>query len=105
MKLLTKEIENNLRRHPIYSQDGKGLKAELVVKFFLPSGAATWLITEGEKKENGDWELFGYATIDGSTWEWGYVMLSMLEAIRDPVFHLPVERDLYAGVTVEDEVR
>lgn len=69
MKLMTKEIENELLKHPIYSQDGKGVESEVIVKYFNPFGSGTWLITEGEKQEDGDWMLFGYCHIH--VWEWG----------------------------------
>ena len=32
MELLTKQIIRKFEEHPIYSQDGKGLKAEVLVK-------------------------------------------------------------------------
>ena len=38
-----------------------------------------WVITEGEKQEDGDWLLFGLCEIYCR--EWGYVMLSELEGI------------------------
>ena len=92
MKLLTKEIEKRLEAFPYGSQDGKGLDAEVVVKFFNPMGAGTWLITEGEKQTYGDWLLYGYCHI--FEWEWGSVMLSELQSVRLP-FGLSIERDLY----------
>ena len=51
MKLMTEELERRFKGFPLYSQDGKGLDAEIVVKYFNPAGAGTWLITEGEKQE------------------------------------------------------
>ena len=95
MELMTKEIEKRLENFPIGSQDDKGMDAEVVVKYFNPYGAGTWLITEGEKTEGGDWELFGYCHI--LEWEWGYVMLSELESIVIPPFGLGIERDMYLG--------
>ena len=70
MKLLTKEIEKKLEKSPYGSKDGMGMDAPLVVKFFNPSGAGTWLITEGEKQENGDWLLYGYCHIQEWEWVW-----------------------------------
>ena len=92
MKLMTKEIEKAFEKYPLYSQDGKGEDAEVVVKYFNPCGAGTWLITEGEKQEDGDWMFFGYCCI--TEWEWGYVMLSELEGVRLP-FGLSIEREMY----------
>ena len=42
-------------------------------------GSGTWLITKGEKQEDGDWLFFGYCHI--FCWEWGYVTLSELESV------------------------
>lgn len=94
MLLMTKELEKAFEKYPLYSQDGKGMEAEVVVKYFNPCGAGTWLITEGEKLENGDWEFFGYCCI--TDWEWGYVHLSELESVKLP-FGLKIERELYGG--------
>ena len=86
MKLMTQEIASKLPR--LYSQDGKGMDAEVIVKYFNPRGAGTWLITEGEKQDDGDWLLFGYCHI--FEWEWGYVLLSELESVGY------IERDLFS---------
>lgn len=93
MKLLTEEIISQFEAHPIGSQDGKGLHAEVLVKYFNPCGSGTWLITEAER-EGDDWRLYGYCHI--FEWEWGYLLLSELESLRLP-FGLNVERDLYPG--------
>ena len=97
MKLMTKEIEQKLSRYPFGSQEQKDLDAEVIVKYFYPYGRGTWLIIEGEKFENGDWQLFGYCHI--YEWEWGYIWLSQLEAIHAPkCFGCGgIERDLHIG--------
>ena len=87
MKLMTKEVEKKFEQYPLGSQDGKGEDAEIIVKFFNPFGVGTWLITEGEKQEDGNWLLFGYCHI--FEWEWGYVALNELQDIGY------IERDLY----------
>ena len=104
MKLLTKEIENKLEKAPFGSKDGDGLDAKLIVKYFNPYGAGTWLITEGEKQEDGDWMLYGFCHI--FEWEWGTVMLSELESVHPfPAYpKLGIERDYYATGTVRDHV-
>lgn len=94
MRLMTKGLEEKLRKSPLYSKDGQGLDAEVVVKFFNPFGAGTWLITEGDQMPDGDWELFGYCHI--FEWEWGYVLLSELESLG------MIERDLHASGTVRE---
>ena len=97
MKLITKELEEAFEKHPLYSSEDKAMDAEVVVKYFNPIGRGSWLITEAEKQENGDFLMFGYCHI--FEWEWGYVLLSELENIELP-FGLTIERDLYARGTV-----
>jgi len=102
MKLMTKEIERKLAGRPVGSTDGQGVNAEVVVKYFTPWGAGTWLVTEGERQPDGDWLLYGKAFL--FEWEWGYTLLSDLERVRGP-FGLGVERDLYARGTVAELTR
>ena len=102
MLLMTKELEKAFEKYPLGSQDGLMEEAEVVVKYFNPYGAGTWLITEGEKQPDGDWLLFGYCHI--FEWEWGYVMLSELESVKLP-FGLSIEREMYgAGGKVKDYI-
>lgn len=101
MLLMTQELERKFEKAPLYSKEGKMENAEVVVKYFNPVGAGTWLITEGEKQENGDWLMFGYCHI--FEWEWGYVYLSELENVRLP-FGMTIERDLHASGTVKELV-
>lgn len=96
MKLLTKEIRETLPG--LYSQDGKGGKAVVHVKFFCPdAGPWTWYATEGEPVLDDfgaeiDFQLFGL--VHGLEKELGYFNLSELEQARGPL-GLPIERDLY----------
>ena len=94
-KIITKEIVKMMEKYPLYSQDGKGLDAKLLFKVFNPYGSGTWLITEAEKQEDGDYLLYGLCHL--FEWEWGYVMLSDLLTTRINVFgcKLPLERDIY----------
>lgn len=107
MKLMTKELEKKFEKYPLYSQDGMGGKAKVLVKYFNPVGAGTWLITEGNKLENGDYEMFGYCHLgDDDFAELGYVMLSELENIT--LFGgLKIERDLYLAdnITLYDAMK
>ena len=100
MKLLTAGIIRNLEKHPFGSQEGKGDDGQVLVKFF-GGGAYTFLVTEGDKQENGDWLLFGKAT-HGFGWEWGYTLLSEIENMKFPPFGLGAEREMYlaSGATV-----
>lgn len=92
MELVTKEIEEKFNEHPFGSQDGLGKEAEVLVKYFNPMGAGTWLITEAEKQKDGDWLMYGYCHI--FEWEWGYVSLNELKNLDLP-FDMKIERDLY----------
>ncbi len=95
MKLITKELEETFKKYPIGSQDGLGGRAKVIAKFFNPVGPGTWLITEANKLENEDYEMFGYCHLgDDEMAELGYVNLSQLEELQLP-FGLKVERDLY----------
>ena len=107
MKLITKELEKKFKKYPLYSQDGLGGDAKVIAKFFNPIGAGTWLITEGNKLDNGDYEMFGYCHLgDDFNAEFGYVMLSDLENIKLPL-GMSIERDLYLkeGQTLIDVMK
>ena len=79
MELINEELKKVFKNYPLYSQDGKGQKAIVIVKYFFPLSDATWIITEAEECPDGDWRLFGYICI--TDWEWGYVMLSELQKV------------------------
>lgn len=82
------------------SQNGFEGDAEVLVKYFNPVGAGTWLITEAKKLDDGDWELYGYCHI--LDWEWGFVMLSELKNYKGPL-GIGIERDLYtSGKYIKD---
>ena len=100
MKLMTKEIEKKFEKYPLKSQDGKGMDAEVVVKFFNPMGVGTWIITEGEQVED-DFIMFGYCDLGFA--EWGTVSLNELKAINLPM-GLKIERDKHIkkGAKVKD---
>ena len=89
---MTKEVERKLEKFPLYSQDGKGDDADIIVKFFNPCGAGTWYVLEGKKFPNGDWAFFGL--VDLYEREYGYFTLSELQSVKLP-FGLTIERDLY----------
>ena len=91
MKLLTKAIEQKLLKSPLGSRDGDK-RPGVIVKFFNPTGAGTWYVTEGQKLEDGDWEFYGLADIHES--ELGYFRLSELQSFRGR-FGLGIERDLH----------
>jgi hypothetical protein len=93
-KLMTKELEELLKKNPLYSHEGNGKDAEILIKYFNPYGVGTWLVTEGNKLEDGDWEFFGWVNL-GYEWECGYFTLSQLEEIRIDCYgyKFPIERE------------
>ena len=96
-KLMTKEIEKLIAKYPYLSQDGKGLDAKVLVKYFLPCSGATWYITEGEKLENGDYILYGWVNLGyGCGYEFGPVSLSELDSLKVKFFYsyVQIERDI-----------
>ena len=107
MNLMTKELEKLFEKYPLGSQDGLGGQAKFIVKYFNPVGVGTWFITEGNKLDNGNYEMFGYCHLgDDEYAELGYVMLSELEKLNLP-FGLKIERDLYLSkdCTLVDAIR
>lgn len=110
MKLLTKEVEKLLP--PLYSQE-KVKDPMVKVKFFNPTGSATWWIIEGEWEkhtEDGDeylddYIMFGYCMLFGpDEAELGYVSMNELQAIKGR-FGLGIERDLYWSAQLLSEVK
>lgn len=98
MKLMTKELERALP--PLYSQDTKDAsEVQVIVRYFTPSGAATWYVTEYDP-ETG--LMFGLADLGLGYPELGYFSLRELEEYRG-LFGLGVERDLYMHeMTLQD---
>lgn len=88
MKLITKAVEKELAKYPLYSQDSKGDNAIAVCKFFLQG--YTWYVLEAEKADNG-YEFFGI--IVGQHTEYGYFTLSQLESVTGQ-WGLRVEREI-----------
>ncbi len=98
MKLLTKSIEKKL-----LSNQNKDLKETdtVVVKFFNPSGQATWWVHSMDK--NGI--CYGVAQLFGrDTREYGYFDINEIKAIKCPPFGLPIERDMYYTPETFEEI-
>lgn len=95
MKLLTREIEKKFEKYPLYSQDGKGKDAKVLVKFFNPYGAGTWIITEASR-EGDDWLMFGWTDM-GYGWEAGYISYNELASIKIRLgrYEFGLERDIH----------
>lgn len=88
MELLTEELRKTLP--PLYSQEGDD-NPTIHIKFFTPDSEWTWFVTEGSEQD-GEFVFFGF--VEGQAQEWGYFLLSELEAARGPL-GLEIERDLY----------
>jgi hypothetical protein len=88
MDLLPAEVRKLLP--PLYSQEGTQ-DPVAQVKFFTPDSSWTWYATEGSEQDD-DFLFFGY--VIGLESEWGYFVLSELQAAKGPL-GLPIERDLY----------
>jgi hypothetical protein len=89
-KLITKAIEKLAARYPLYSQENAN-DPQVIVKFFDPTGSATWLITEADLEKG---LLFGYATMDGKTWEFGYASLQEIQSVTCR-YGLKIEREAH----------
>jgi hypothetical protein len=97
MQLMTKEIEKLASKYPLQSQDGKGLDARIIVKFFDPTGSWTWYATEYNPEDK---TFYGY--VSGFENELGYFTLEELQSVKG-AFGLGIERDLYfTDKTVKD---
>lgn len=106
MKMITKEIERLMDRFPLYSQDGKGKDAKVLVKVFNPYGGQSWYVLEAGPVVDGDREIYALCTNAGES-EYGYLMLSDLTDTRVNVFgcQLPFERDKWFSGTVADALK
>lgn len=91
MKLMTEGLRKQFKE--IGSQEDTP-NPIIIVKYFNPTGAGTWWITEFD----GDDLLYGYATLGFGEWndEWGYVSLRELMETK-VMLGLGIERDLYCG--------
>lgn len=101
MELITKEIENKMKKYPYGSQDGKSPdEIEVIVKYFNPTGAGTWIATEVSAKTNDDIIFYGLAEL-GHGYEWGTFSLNELKSLKLP-YGMKIERDLYCGNKLSD---
>lgn len=87
-KLLTKELEAGLPA--MYSTDGQGAEALVVVHFFSPYSGWDWYGLEYDPETR---TFFGW--VDGHTGEYGYFRLDELESATLAGGVPAVERDLY----------
>jgi Protein of unknown function (DUF2958) len=107
MKLITKAVEVELAKHPLYSTDGQP-NPEIVVKFFCPWNQWTWYAVEGSatcpecgafdcNEGHGDkTEFTFFGLVIGQERELGYFNLRELESVKGPG-GLRIERDMHFG--------
>lgn len=107
MKLVTQAVLGKLLKFEPYSQDGAGLNAEILCKFFTPDGSWSWFVLEADAVEteggNVDWRFFGIAT-DGEHVEFGYFDFADMKKVRGSLT-LPIERDLHFNIKTVRELR
>lgn len=87
MKLITSSIRKALDKTPYKSQDGKGLEAKVIARYFR--GNMTAYVLESE----GDTKVFGLVDL-GDGFEYGSFDLADYEKINKR-YIVPVERDIY----------
>jgi hypothetical protein len=92
MRLLTRAIQTKLLKNGQAQLDGNEADRKPVLKLFTPWGAATWLLTELDPRDNDT--LFGLCDLGHGEPELGYVSLTELASLRGP-FGLKIERDMY----------
>lgn len=94
MDLLPPDVRAAFARFPIGSQDGRGMDALIVVKYFFPAGRYTLYVTEAEFDDD-DAQFFGYclSPFGEDSDEWGYASLAELRSLR--IRGLTIERDLH----------
>lgn len=97
MNLLTNEIIEKFKAHPLYSQE-ENENPRVLVKYFNPCGIGSWYITEASP-QGDDWLMFGLCDLGEP--ELGYVLLSQLQELRLPA-GLTIERDLYFTGSLAD---
>jgi hypothetical protein len=96
MKLLTKEIREQLLRNGREQAKVKGTRAEKdfwpVVKLFYPAGNQTWLLTELDPDDED--VAWGLCDLGMGFPEFGTVRISELDSFSGP-FALRIERDRF----------
>lgn len=103
MILVTEAITKELEAAPLMSQDGKPkTDVNVIVKFFNPSGAGTWYVTEGQR-QGDDWLFYGLVDLHEA--ELGYFTLSELANMKCPPFGMPIERDIHWSGTLADATK
>lgn len=93
MKLLTKALKAKI---PAIGSQDDVFDPMVICKYFDPTGSWSWYVMEGEEREDGTFEFYGY--VAGTTPEFGYFTLRDLETAKENIRglrSLPIERDMY----------
>ena len=106
MKLITKEIEKEIEKKPLYFYEENDIDtndAKIIVKFF-GGGIWTWWAIEGQKLEDGDIHFYGLV-LGNEGKKFGNFTLRELEDLKFPPFGLGIERDMYfSNKTIKDVI-
>lgn len=100
--LVTKAIEDAIRRTPYGTSDGLRGAAKVIARYFNPYGGGTWYVLEGAHGEGEEWDgdrVYGFVT-RVETPEYGELSLEDFKKVRVKVSmmgvtqELPLERDI-----------
>ena len=106
MVLMNDELKEKIIANPLYSHDGEDAKdVKILCKYFVTGSRYTFYVTEGDIKENGDVEFFGYckSPLGSDCDEFGYMWLSQLKEINIPIENgiMIADMELCDGLTLE----
>lgn len=93
MNLLPKNLKAKI---PAIGSQDDVFDPMVICKYFDPTGSLTWYVMEGEDREDGTYEFYGY--VAGDFPEFGYFTLRDLETAKQGLRGLkavPIERDIY----------
>lgn len=76
---IDKSIIEELRRFPLYSQDGKRDKAIAAARLFVTGSSASIYVLEADLEAG---ELYGLSNMGGYCWEYGYFSMKELEGLN-----------------------
>lgn len=73
---LNEKTEKCLQEKSFFDAYNKGSNAEVILKFYNPTGSEKWFVTGADKLPDGDWMFYGLAYIQH--WEISTFLLSEL---------------------------
>lgn len=104
---MTPQLEEQLKQNPLYSHDGDDKKdIKIICKYFITGSRFTFYVTEGEKKNDGDFEFFGYckSSVSSDFDALEYLWLSQLRELTVPLRNslMVVDMEMCDGLTLKD---